>query len=237
MKLLYTIIIFCFTGNMLFAMDSTDSLLNTNLTHKLEVVHLSGNQDTVKLVIAMNKNEIPESNLQKNMPWICAVLLGLFTIVANYQISKQSRLSNKEAIERQIESATAIAMKQIENASRTSQLDFNKTVLSGNRQAWINELRELTSRIVTKTMIYSVKMDVGYEKVEELLYLLAKTELMLNDAKDQEFIVAIKDLRSCYLAIYAGQLDFPELSPRNEKVKMLTKITLKTEWERVKKGE
>lgn len=237
MKLFFSIIIFCFSGIILFAKDSTDSLLNNKLSHQQEIVHLLGNQDTLKLMIAQNKKEIPDGNLQKNMPWICAVLLGVFTIIANFQISKQSRKSNKEAIERQIESATTIALKQIENASMTSQLDFNKTVLSGNRQAWINELRELTSRIVTKTMIYSVKMDVGYEKVEELLYLLAKTELMLNDAKDQEFIVALKDLRSCYLAIFAGQMDFPELSPRNEKVKMLTKITLKTEWERVKKGE
>ncbi len=237
MKLFFTIIILYFSGMFLFAKDSKDSLLNNKLTYQQEIAHLLGNQDTLKLMIIQNKKELPESNLQKNMPWICAVLLGFFTIIANNQISKHTRQSNKEAIERQIESATAIAMKQIENASRTSQLDFNKTVLSANRQAWIKELRELISAIFSKSLTFTFAPGNKLKELEELLSLLNEADLMLNDIKDKELISALGDLKVCLVGVILKTSQLSEIVPATDKLRELAKTTLKTEWERVKRGE
>jgi hypothetical protein len=71
------------------------------------------------------------------MPWIGAILIGILTVLANYIINIQIRKTNTESID-----------KQLINAREINQKDFNKTVLSGNRQAWINDLRDIISKVL-----------------------------------------------------------------------------------------
>lgn len=65
------------------------------------------------------------------------------------------------ARKKQINNSKEIALFQIESVRKSVQIDFNKTVLSGSRQSWINELRVLISKILSKTMTISAKQNMS----------------------------------------------------------------------------
>lgn len=71
------------------------------------------------------------------MPWIGAIIIGVLTVLTNIFINRQIRKSNIEIIE-----------SQLANVREINQRDFNKTVLSGNRQMWINDGMETTKAII-----------------------------------------------------------------------------------------
>jgi len=194
-------------------------------------------KDTLVLAINSNNEGLKGFHWQKNMPWIGAIFVGILTVLANIQISRQYKKTSSEITERQINNSKEIALIQIENVKKSVQLDFNKTVLSGNRQLWINELRELISNILSKTMSISVKQNISQEEFEHLRFLLTKAELMLNGSTDTEFIKALSELENCCLDILMGNKETQELGKYAQNVKKNTQITLKNEWERVKKGE
>jgi len=194
-------------------------------------------EDTLHVLLDQQNESTANFDWQKNMPWIGAVLIGILTVIASLIISRRTRITNNENTSQQLNITKEIALKQMENQNKNFQLDFNKTVLSGNRQSWINELRHLISKILSITLIISVRQNMSHEEYEELRYLITKAELMLNDTKDQKIISALKDLESCCLDIQMKIKDVSDLIKYDEKVKSLIKITLKTEWERVKKGE
>jgi len=193
--------------------------------------------DTVRIQNIQSKEYVTSFDLQKNMPWIGAILIGILTVLANLIISNQYRKSNKEVSAKQINNSKEIALAQIENVRKSVELDFNKTVLSGNRQSWINELRVLISQILSKTMAISAKQNLSNKEFEKLRFLITKAELMLNVTTDKDFISALSELENCCLEILMGNTHAVDLEEYIEKVKRHTKITLKTEWERVKKGE
>jgi hypothetical protein len=193
--------------------------------------------DTVRIQNIQNEEYVTSFDWQKNMPWMGAILIGILTVLANLIISNQYRKSNKEVSDRQINNSKEIALAQIENVRKSVELDFNKTVLSGNRQSWINELRVLISQILSKTMAISAKQNISNKEFEKLRFLITKAELMLNVTTDKDFISALSELENCYLEILMGNMHAVDLEENIEKVKRHTKITLKTEWERVKKGE
>lgn len=177
------------------------------------------------------------ANLTKNMPWIGAVLVGILTVLANIIISQQSRKSNRVVTEKQLNNSKEIALEQIESTRKNVQLEFNKTVLSGNRQAWINELRDLISKILSITMTISINNDIKQEEYQNLRYLITKVELMLNPINDKDFIRALTELEACFLDILMRNKTIGDLDVCTAKVKLLTQSTLKAEWIRVKKGE
>ena len=165
--------------------------------------------------ISILNNNISHFNFEKNMPWIAVLLIGITSIIANVKMNKNTLITSKE----------------------NNQIDFNKSVLSVNRQAWINDLRETVSKILSKSLTYGVTMEMDYFKIEELNFLINKVEFMLNPIKDQEFIRKLKELESGLYEVMNGDRELETLRSLFESVKEFTKITLKTEWERVKKGE
>jgi hypothetical protein len=109
--------------------------------------------------------------------------------------------------------------------------------LSGNRQVWINDLRDIISKILSKTLSLSLKKAVTHDELQELIYLITKTELMLNPEKDIEFVTKLKELELCFIDIQSDKRTFSDIEPFTSSVKTFAKTMLKTEWERVKKGE
>jgi len=193
--------------------------------------------DTLFLVVTQSKYYEKSFDWQKHMPWIGAVLVGILTLITNILMSRYSRKSNQVVAEKQIISAKDIALAQIENARKNSQLEFNKTVLSGNRQSWINDLRELISKILSCTSSISVKQVITNDEFENLRFLITKAELMLNSEKDKNFISALLELENCCFDILIRNKDISDIQEYIENVKHHTQKTLKSEWERVKKGE
>jgi hypothetical protein len=178
-------------------------------------------------VLVENKTEKKSSfDIQKNMPWIGAILIGILTVLANYIINIQIRKTNTESID-----------KQLINAREINQKDFNKTVLSGNRQAWINDLRDIISKVLSKILSLSLKGKITHDELQELIYLITKAELMLNPEKDKLFIKSLKELELCFIDIQREKKTFSDIEQFTSSVKKFTKRTLKTEWERVKRGE
>ena len=60
---------------------------------------------------------------------------------------------------------------------------------------------------------------------------------MLNPGKDMDYINSITDLRDSIILLIKEEITKEEVKSLIEIVKSQTKLTLKTEWERVKKGE
>jgi hypothetical protein len=256
--------LFFFSITSIFSNDSISKMIKENeiISRSKETLTLKllevGKNDTLNIKI-ISDVEKEEKWKERNMPWIGALFLGILAAGVTIVQGKRSRKDNKENMDRQMEtaernlksqiesserslklqmeSAQKIAMEGLKNSSQTAQLDFNKTVLSGNRQAWINDLRELISKIIAKIVRVSVKVDMNHLEFEELKGMIIKAEFMLNAEKDAAFIKALQDLEACCLAILLKQKKFSDLSPFIEEVKKHTITTLKTEWERVKKGE
>lgn len=182
--------------------------------------------DTLNILVENKAEQSSGFEIQKNMPWIGAILIAILTVWVNYKINEQIRETNAKNIE-----------SQLANAREINQRDFNKTVLSGNRQMWINDLRDTVSKILSKTVSLSLKQEITHDELQELVYLITKTELMLNPKKDKKFILALKNLHLCFISILKEEMAFPELEEYTTSVKNYTKKTLKIEWERVKKGE
>jgi len=194
-------------------------------------------RDTLNFVLSNSKADNGNFDWQANMPWIGAIIIGLLSVLANIIISKQSRISNERSLKCQLDHAKEVALAQLESSRQNMQLDFNKTVLSGNRQIWIKDLRELMSKLLTKVSMVGSEKNLTNAVFEEVVYLITKVELMLNAKNDMNFIIALKELEICWINVQANITEFSELTPFITKVKNLTHETLKTEWERVKKGE
>jgi hypothetical protein len=193
-------------------------------------------KDTI-YVLTQKSEEIDGFDIQKNMPWIGAVLVGFLAVFGSVQVNKQLRKSNKEITNLQLAQSKELLLKQLEFANKSVQLEFNKTVLSGNRQVWINDLRENISKIISNVFAISLKQCITNQELENLRFLIIKVELMLNRQSDVNFITSLTELEECCLEILMSNKTVSDLKPYIDSVKFHAQVTLKTEWERVKKGE
>lgn len=215
--------------------------------------------DTLTIQLLNPKTETTGFDWQKNMPWVGAILIGLLTVLANILISRQSRNTNRESLnqqlkssgemtDKQLSSAKEIALSQIDNSRRIVQLDFNKTVLSGNRQAWINSLRDAISDYIAKSNTFRIKLDqlnslgkdagkdTDNSDLTEILRLETKIVLMLNSNEDDSKLL-IERLGQYTTALFDDTVIMQPSSFFQQEIIDITKTILKKEWERVKKGE
>lgn len=132
---------------------------------------------------------------------------------------------------------------------------FRATVLSGNRQAWINTVRDTVAEIqalaLTVLGLYSAGRDLmeTTARGERLFYLQCKLELLLNPGEQDH-----RDLVECTTRYILKVLEpiMPEdrllpgtadrlrdIDPHTEGQTMteLAQRILKQEWQRVKKGK
>jgi hypothetical protein len=124
--------------------------------------------------------------------------------------------------------------------------------ISEFRQAWINDFRSdvsslmgcvsniSSSRILSlnsesnnKTQTFLEDNQVLFNQMHQLSY---KLKFMLNPEKDIKLITAVNDIES--MIMHPDKLDDLNLyKSHTESLYLLSHITLKKEWERVKKGE
>jgi len=172
------------------------------------------------------QNEMSNFKPWNNMPWVVALFIGITTLYLGHRQLK----SNERTIKLQIESMQKIA-----------KLDFNKTVISGNRQEWINDLRNSISLYMAKIDAYELIVNYekdNYDKItskfEEIMNLELKINLLLNpDEKDSKRLKKL--IRNYTRAISKEAITQP---PDELKlyISEATQKILKTEWERVKRG-
>ena len=173
------------------------------------------------------------------LPYAIAVFLGLLSLFGTLYIGRTQRESSKKQIDRQLAANQQALTMQIESANHVADLTFRQNVLSGNRQAWINELRETISELIGLCDMLSLFKKAGdFGHIQSISKYVAKAELMLNPAPDQngDLIKALKKLNAMLLLIKASEKTYGDILPLIEEVKELTQTTLKTEWIRVKDG-
>ncbi len=232
---------------------------NKLVNDSLKAVAKKMSSDTLAIKLITEPTTVKQFDIEKNLPWIGAVLVSLLTIFANIYISRKSRKETKESLNRQLESSGAttdkqlnnakdIAISQIENSRKIVQLDFNKTVLSGNRQAWINTLRDAISEYIAMCNTYSIKLDQIKSKgkeaaqnadtsdLKEILRLEFKIVLMVN-SNEEDSKQLINQLGLYTKALFGEPAIMQEPESIQQSIVEITKTILKKEWERVKKGE
>jgi len=116
-----------------------------------------------------------------------------------------------------------------------------------SRQHWINDLRDAIADFNAKaSMIYGLKSnnyadEHSIPKIEELVQLNYKIELLINpNEEDHAKIVKIVDhitTSLCRLAKVRAEKIGSDLDGKKEELISLAQKVLKSEWERVKKGE
>ena len=210
-----------------FSLDKFDSTKNVGqltLSTKDTIV----NERTIKSpLILESKNGF---DFRDQMPWLTAFLIGAMTLYLGHRQLK----SNERTLREQINSAKDIA-----------RLDFNKTVISGNRQEWINTLRENISEYLGLTesrssIFWGIADTAKYQELSQanlasILRLEAKIVLMLNSTEeDSKELIRILRLYTRSTFNESVEQTKEEL---NQRTIELTETILKSEWERVKKGE
>ncbi|WP_299221231.1 hypothetical protein [uncultured Aquimarina sp.] len=136
--------------------------------------------------------------------------------------------------------ATFLTFYAIKISQKSSELDRRRSVLSINRQEWINTLRDLISRLLIDIEIlhalpktlWEEKEHEGYRNVQELIN---KLELLLNpEEKKTEKLINSLDNYIKSVDNDSGIITQPEENLRAQIISVTQKI-LKEEWERVKK--
>jgi hypothetical protein len=120
-----------------------------------------------------------------------------------------------------------------------SKRQINSSVLSKNRQEWINTLRDSISEFISAiTMIDDKKISTNEQfdshttKLERILYINTKINLLINPNEEDHILLAEKLKR--LLELYVKPDNNEKIKVIDDTVELSQKI-LKREWERVKK--
>ena len=194
---------------------NTESESNSNLTDRADKIY-------------------HRSFIEFALPSLIALIVGLMPFIATLIASNKQKI----VAEKQINASKETIKEQIDSSFKIAEMDFRKNVLSDNRQKWINELRNVISEFISIYDSHIFKPGaITTKEYERLLFLITKTEFMLNPGKDMDYINSITDLRDSIILLIKEEITKEEVKSLIEIVKSQTKLTLKTEWERVKKGE
>lgn len=163
----------------------------------------------VNIPSSLQINDITEKETQnpveKNMPWIVALLIGILSVLMNFWVSHRLRQSNEtnlknqtesneRNLQRQIESNERSLNKQIEASKETKLIEFKATIAISNRQQWLNELRQtLTDYLSSTSLIMRLPdnseqhfFDERRDLVHKMSASKAKLELLLNNDKPEQ---------------------------------------------------
>lgn len=191
---------------------------STNLNHSGEINIKSDKNSIIELIL----------------PSFIALLVGLMAYLATIRASKQQ----SNIVKKQMENNKLAITDQIESSIKIADLDFRKTVLSANRQAWINDLRIVISELISLVNMCSLSSEnIKDEDYRKITFLTIKAEFMLNPTKDKDYINSIVKLQDSIYQLSIRKKEYSDVMKDIELVKENTKLTLKNEWEKVKRGE
>ncbi|UEG50776.1 hypothetical protein LK994_04720 [Ferruginibacter lapsinanis] len=223
MKRILLIISFFLIVNSLFAQKNTDSLLNT-LNSKIDAVQSEIKTHKLELVLQdQDKQDKRKPWIEKNGPWLIALVVGLLTILANVIINRKQQIAQ-----------------------------LRVTLKSKNRQEWINELRNCITEFTTQCKMINIefqdKQSVEGKKKpmhEKITFNRTKLVLLLNPNKNEHkpLLIAIGELLKILDAHLLNSkqkidnfdnLDFMERT--NKVIELGTELSY-YEWQRMQKLE
>jgi len=174
-------------------------------------------KDTLVLVSTSKSGaDKPDKKSDTNlyMPWVSALIIAIFTVATNVYISYNARRTSLEI----------------------NRNDFNKTVLSGNRQIWITEFRNLTSEIISQLAYFMAKETVSETEFKEFSLTLTKAELLLSSEDHSAIVTTILKIQNSCSEIMKNNPPNDELEDLYVLFKNQTIAALKSQWDLIKKG-
>lgn len=126
-------------------------------------------------------NPSTQTPLEKNMPWLVALLIGVLSAFVNFWLSLKQRKSNENML-----------ISQLANAKEISQTQFKSTLATKNRQDWVNDLRHSLSEFLINSAFYTPDFTHNKsvaeikEVTEKIGYTRYKIELLLNKNKPDQ---------------------------------------------------
>jgi hypothetical protein len=168
------------------------------------------------------------------LKFMVSLLSVTVTAIVSIYISWRQSRNAKELADKNIDSSRLIAEKQI-----------NATVLSGNRQEWINTLRNQISEMLSIISLLEKDWHLFEEsginkfmvKRERLFHIQEKISLLLNPIEnDHSQLIHLIDDAIAPLCDSKAD-DIPQKMKESRMViRSKSQEILKREWERVKKG-
>lgn len=233
-KIIFSTLCILFSINLFSTNDSEklkivvkkDSLINeTRLKSDTERKITQNDAIDYKTVVEVNDKKT--NVFEFIFPSLIAILISLIAFIGNLIV-----------IRKQIESSKSLIDKQIQTAKETADLTFRQNVLSSNRRDWIENLRNKVCLLGSEMLVLALSKEKGIKDFGKILELTAYTELMLNpnDKRDNELIIELQEIPQLILH-YPDDTTAEDLGKYRRKILDLTKVILKSEWERVKKGE
>ncbi|WKN46528.1 hypothetical protein [Tunicatimonas pelagia] len=194
--------------------------------------------DSLKTRISILEDKIESINDQgNNLVWLDKVLPSVVAIVVAFVAFFSSTLINK----RQIMSSENLISKQIQASEKIANQEFRRSVLSANRVSWIEKFRDLISEFRTDLLLLSQMPEKDSDAVRKVTVLVTRIELMLNpsDHRDKSLIRLTKSFYESCLKYKDPDttISFDNIIGLQNNILAEAKDILKSEWERVKKGE
>lgn len=171
----------------------------------------------------------PES--AQNISLLIALLAVFFGPIMSYFTTKLTIRSQLKSIEQQTSTQISIAQHTVKSQ-----------VLSGNRQQWINTLRDNISEFIALVGMISANIlqkDIAREKFERLIQVRVKISLLLNmSEQDHQQLNSLLNHATSQITdqIAKNRITTDFQKTRDDIVTLSQKI-LKREWERVKNVE
>lgn len=158
---------------------------------------------------------------------------------------KGENLATKEDFNKLLEQVkeTTIVTEQVksQHAQLIAKIQVNATVLSGNRQQWINKLREDLSEFICSIVILSgdtataIDHDKAKDLVEKIILLQIRIGLLTNPNEADHARLATLT-KALMLESFSERSAPNAISSLIDDLTKLSQTILKREWERVKQG-
>ena len=232
-KLILLITIICYFTNFnvvaQISSDTTKKTIESDIG-KTPITTQLQFPDTIQIrnIVATQSSQ---SSTEKNMPWIVALFIGLFSAFINYLISRHLRKSNEKSLER-----------QFENSKENSLIQFKATIAAKNRQDWINELRHTLSEFLSyASLVSNFNADLNEKSdihvyLQKILYAKAKIELLVNKEKEEQKHL-VEKMEELFVAITGKKSqddnEIPFRKARTEVIKAANQL-FNLHWKKIK---
>lgn len=169
---------------------------------------------TLSTRTSQRDDNINKSINPSSMPWIIALVIGCLTVITNIFVSYNARKTSLEINKR----------------------DFNKTILSANRQVWISEFRSLMSEIISKLSYFISKDNLSEEEYIAFNLLLTKAELMISNGTATTLAATISKIQQTCSEVLRSNVTTFDWAVLLTQIKSETIMAIENEWDLVKKG-
>lgn len=170
--------------------------------------------------------------------------IALAAVIATLWTTRRQIQASLASNQAQIEAMLEVSKTQNESTLKVAKQQISADVVSRNRQAWINSLRDRISEFVALNSSFVIRglatphanAELLQSQVERLFHCKNTILLLLNP--NEEDHAELADLLNTVLPLFADVVSNQNLL-RSREVEIIEKTQpiLKREWERVKQGD